>query len=251
VTSDAKTWRSPPQELNLDAESVHVWLASLPDFRSRLQDIAATLSADELDRARRFRFELHRDRYQLTRGLLRILLGKYLKQAGHEIEFVYGLHGKPALKVTNAEPRLHFNTSHSGDVAVFAVTHLGPVGVDIEQLRPATMREEIARKYFAPAEVQELLALPQEQRGRGFFNCWTRKEAFLKARGDGVFGGLSTFQVSLSSRDARLVAINGDVSQAARWTVSELPEVPEYAGAVAVEFPNARLAFWKMDANQL
>jgi len=230
---------------------VHVWLAALPDFRSRVPEIAASLSSDELQRATRFRFASHRERFQLTRGLLRILLGKYLDRDARELEFTYGPHGKPALQTPGGDPLFHFNASHSGDFAAFAVTRVASVGVDIEELRPNTECEQIARKHFIDAELDELLALPPDERVRGFFNCWTRKEAFLKARGDGVFGGLSTFQVSLSARYARLVAVNGDASQAAQWTMHELPEFSIYVGAVAIRAPNLRLAFWKMQSDSI
>src|SRR5687768_9818 len=142
----SERWIEPDDWPVLGAQETHVWLAHLPSARSVLDQAAAILSIDERERIGRFRFEAHRDRATLTRAILRWLLGHYGQRAPREIGFVYGPHGKPAL----ASGPLHFNTSHSGDYAAFAITQSGDIGVDIEQVRgDLTRREEIARRHFA------------------------------------------------------------------------------------------------------
>ena len=233
----------PPAQRVLGDCEAHVWLAHLPSARAGLEPFASVLSSDECARAEKFHFAEHRERWQTTRAILRLLLARYLEANASEITFDYNSHGKPALK-DPARPDFHFNTSHSSDYAVFAVTRAGAVGVDIERIRDDLPRhEEIARRYFARGEYEHLQTLPESKRGRAFFECWTRKEAFVKARGDGLFSGLDQFEVSLAA--PRLLSIAGDTTAAARWWMAALPAVPGYTGALAVQTPSCVARFWK------
>ena len=176
----------------------------------------------------------------MTRGLLRLLLGRHLPTDARKIVFIHNEHGKPALA---SPPGIYFNLSHSGEYAAFALTRLDVVGVDVERIREdMPQRDEIARRYFAASEQAELQAVGERDRSRAFFTLWTRKEAFVKARGDGVCSGLEQFEVALSV--PRLVKIQGDAQAAANWSMAEFPPVPGYSGAVVVHAPASVVSFW-------
>lgn len=231
-------WIEPNEFPALASGEVHVWLAHVPGATSRLQELAAVLSADERERAARFRFEPHRQRSQVARGVLRSLLGRYTGRDARSLSFFYNAHGKPELKDSD----VHFNTSHSGEYAVFALTRLGAIGVDIEEIRRNVDRSDaIAQRHFAPGEQQQLNAVPESERTDAFFQLWTRKEAFVKARGDGLFSGLDQFETVLNG--TRLVSVRGE--PATNWWMSSLPTVPGYAGAVVVNAPGCTARFWR------
>jgi 4'-phosphopantetheinyl transferase len=233
----------PPAQLALEENEAHVWLAHLPTALATLEPFASVLSSDEQARAEKFHFTEHRERWQTTRAILRLLLARYLETKASEITFDYNPHGKPSLK-NPVQPDFHFNTSHSGDYAVFAFTRIGPVGVDIECIRnDMTRHEEIACRYFARGEYERLQSLPESERARAFFEYWTRKEAFVKARGDGLFSGLDQFEVSLT--EPRVLSIAGNPAAAARWRMAALPKVSSYTGALALQAPSCVTQFWE------
>jgi 4'-phosphopantetheinyl transferase len=228
----SEEWTHPKPWPALADGEVHVWLAHLPAARGSLEQFEKVLSSDERARGKKFHFLKHRERWQMTRGILRLLLAHYLEADANEIVFDYGPHGKPQLKHP-ALSTLHFNTSHSGDYAAFAMTRAGDVGVDIERVQEDMPRcDEIAGRYFAPGEQQQLFALPESERARGFFTLWTRKEAFVKARGTGLFSGLDQFEVALD--EPRLLSVMGADSGSPNWSMAALPPVPDYAGAMVV-----------------
>lgn len=229
----APAWAEAPASVALPQGSVHVWLAFCePDAPTATFE--RVLAADELSRAQRFVFARDRRRYVTAHRLLRQLLGGYLGVAPADVQFTYGEHGKPALTDTHAR-RVDFNMSHSGEAVVIAVSAAGPVGVDIEALRVMRDRDDVAQRTFAAGEFARLCGVDDEQRTEAFFNCWTRKEAFVKAIGDGLSHPLERFEVTLEpGAPARLVHIDGDVSRAAAWTIGVLPHVPGFATALAV-----------------
>ena len=238
-------WLQPPPRPALDAGEAHVWLAHLPDASADSGPWAALLSPDELTRARSIPSPARRERWQRTRGLLRSILARYLDCAAGEIVFQPGAHGKPQLSPTVHAP-LHFNTSHSGDYAALAVTRAGAIGVDLERVDEHRPRlAEIVERYFATGEQAAWHAWPEAERARGFFELWTRKEAFVKARGDGVFSGLDQFEVSLAA--PRLLRVGGDTAAAAEWWMTGLPPLPGYAGAVVVHAPACAARFWQWE----
>lgn len=200
---------------------VHVWRASLdqpPEVTARLR---ALLDEGELDRARSFRFDLHRERYAVGRGLLRALVGRYLGRAPETIRFSYGPERKPEL------PRgeLHFNLAHAEASAVYAFSSAFDVGVDVELLRASGNLDGIAERFFSPAEVAALRSLPESERPRAFLTCWTRKEAFLKARGDGLTIRLDSFDVTLApGLPAELLRTAWAPFEPARWQLVDLSE---------------------------
>jgi 4'-phosphopantetheinyl transferase len=189
------------------------------------------LADDELERAGRFAFEDLRQSFTLARGALRILLGRSLSVTPDSIRFTYGGKGKPSLA---APGRLRFNVSHSDRLVLIAATLDCEIGVDIEKIRPATDVHEIAARFFCAEENVDLMSLAADQREAAFFRCWTRKEAYIKATGDGLSAPLDRFAVSLGpGAAARMVHIGGDADEAAAWTLHDLAVEPEYAAALA------------------
>ncbi len=242
-------WIEPPLRPVLNPDEVHVWHAHLPSQRAHAARFAELLSADELERASRFHFDALRERAHFTRGILRLLLAHYTGLSPKEIAFTYNAHGKPALTPAQGSG-LHFNLSHSGESAVWAVTRRGEVGVDIEQRRQDNSRlNEIAARYFAQGEQEQLQALPPAERTRGFFTLWARKEAFVKARGDGLFSGLAAFEVSLG--EPRLLSIESSTESIADWWMSALPPLPGQSGAIVVRAPSCSPRFWQWDESVL
>jgi 4'-phosphopantetheinyl transferase len=228
-------WSSPGTTPDLASGEVHVWRASLIGDVGASLRFAPTLSADEQARATRFIFERDRDRYILARGILRDLLGKYAQCAPQTIEFEYGPHGKPTIAKPNSRPGVSFNLSHSHGLAVVAIAREREVGIDVELIRPDFAGEEIAKRYFSGTEVAELNALPAQRRVEGFFLCWTRREAYIKARGDGLHIPLDTFSVSLSPDNPATLS-SADES---RWSlesfVPSLAREPRYVATIVAE----------------
>jgi 4'-phosphopantetheinyl transferase len=178
------------------------------------------------------------------RGLLRIILGHYVEAPPEGLRFCYNPYGKPALDPTQDRGSLRFNLSHSGGRALYAVARGREVGVDVETIRTEFAGLAIAERFFAPAEVAVLRDLAPEHRTRAFFSCWTRKEAFIKARGKGLSIPLDTFEVSLApGAPAALLATHDDRDEAARWTLFDLDPGPGFAGALAVEGDRCRHRF--------
>lgn len=170
------------------------------------------------------------------RGVLRDILGRYLQIKPSQVQFRYGQYGKPALvEAAETSTRLEFNLSHSGPLALYAVTPTQPVGIDLEAIRPLTDMEEIAHRFFAPSEYKTLLALPDEQRLLAFFNGWTRKEAYIKALGTGLSHPLHTFKVSLvPGQPASLLDVEGDPQATGRWSVLAFTPAAGYVAALSI-----------------
>jgi 4'-phosphopantetheinyl transferase len=185
---------------------IHVWLNSLCISGGEL----ALLDPRERERAARFHFVKHRDAFIASHAWLRTLLGRYLGADPAAVEFTFGKHGKPSIE---GSP-LRFNLSHSGGIAACAVTRGSEVGIDIELIRPIPDLENVARRSFHPEEYCQLLALDERGRTAAFFRSWTRKEAYVKGLGDGLFAPLEP--------------------PPADWSLIDLDAGPDYAGAVAV-----------------
>ncbi|MBA3469094.1 MAG: 4'-phosphopantetheinyl transferase superfamily protein [Herpetosiphonaceae bacterium] len=238
-------WPSRHPSVTLAPDCIHVWRAFLFEQQGRLPDFYATLDPEERDRAGRFVFERDRQRYIISHGILRDILARYSGQAAHTLRFVKNSYGKPQLLSTTAAAGLHFNLSHSHDLALYAIALDRPVGVDVEWMRPEFAGLDIARHSFAPAEIAALIEVPASQQRQAFFNCWTRKEAYIKAVGQGLGIDLNSFIVSLKPDEpARLCSINDDVQSASGWTMRALDVHSDYAAAVASESPLMACLQW-------
>ena len=199
----------------------------------------SSLSADEKSRADRFVFAGDRDRFVAARGILRELLGSYAGTAPAELKFDYGSQSKPEL--SPAHPPIRFNLSHSHGLAVYAFARERHLGIDLELIQPEFAGDEIAERYFSAPELAELRALPPETRAEGFFLCWTRKEAYVKARGEGLQISLASFDVSLTpGKEERLRS-----DDALRWQLHSFQPAPQYVGALVAENRVSHLNQWE------
>jgi 4'-phosphopantetheinyl transferase len=222
-------------QFKLAGGAVHLWRAVLEQEPERLAALAATLAPEEQARAARFYFPRHRAHFIAARGLLRELLARYLAAPPAALRFTYGPYGKPALAAECATADLHFNVSHSGGQALYAVAHGRAVGVDIEEIKPDNWNLTIAQHFFSAREQAALQALPSHLQTQAFFNCWTRKEAYLKATGAGLTLRLDAFDVSLAPGEPAALLRNEDDPQAVhRWSLQELDVGDGYAAALAV-----------------
>jgi 4'-phosphopantetheinyl transferase len=219
--------------LALDATEVHLWQASLDE---RPADIFESfLSADELTRANRFHFVKDRSRFVVARGLLRNLLSAYLGVDCSDLRFSYGAQGKPFL-VLDSPVQINFNVSHTHGRAVFAFTRGRDLGVDLEYVSDDFDDELIANRFFSRAEVLTLRTVPADLRKQAFFNCWTRKEAYIKARGEGLSMPLNQFDVSLRPNEPVALQNNyRDEREVSRWSMQAIPAPEGYVGALVVE----------------
>jgi 4'-phosphopantetheinyl transferase len=208
-----------------------VWLADL-DAAGARDDALNILSEDERERASRFVFDVHRRRFIACRAWLRTQLAERLGRAPGSLRFEYGPVGKPALAGGGA---LRFNVSHSDRYALLAVAEGAEIGVDIERLRPLKDMDALAERVFSAAERAALAAVPADGRIDAFFAGWTRKEAYIKALGQGI-GLLGDIDVVLTPGEApRLVRVAGRPDELQRWALEALSPVPGFAAAVCVE----------------
>lgn len=214
--------------------NIMAWSAFLDYDSDVLFRLEKTLSADELSRAAKFRIAGDRNRYIAARGVLRKLLATRLGKDPRDLQFAYGPKGKPSLRHSDpSAPRLQFNVSHSHGLAVYAVARDRNLGVDVELARSGFDSEGIARRYFSAREMQELRSLPAEKRTIGFFNCWTRKEAYIKADGRGLEIALDSFDVTLlPGMPARFLR-----GVPAGWQLKSFVPAAGYVSALAYDGP--------------
>lgn len=239
-------WLTPPRSPRLSGSEVHVWRASLMRREDELYTLLRSLSEDELYRAYRFRFPRDRARFIAARGILREILGRYLHTPPERVRFGYNAYGKPELLDAEERERVRFNLSHAGRMALFAFAPEREVGIDVETLRGDLAVEDMAAEFFSRSEVQTLLTLPAGVRTRAFYNCWTRKEAYIKARGMGLSLPLGSFDVSLApSEPAVLLATRGDERDASRWSLREIDVGAAHVAALVFEGNDARLCYWQ------
>jgi 4'-phosphopantetheinyl transferase len=225
-----------PPQLELAEGEVQVWVVPLDPPAPEVERLTRLLAPDEVERASRFRFDLHRRRYIVGRGALRRLLAAYLglPAAGPAaLRFDYGPRGKPGLP---DHPGLGFNLSNSEDLALVGFCRGREIGVDLEYLREMEDMESIATRFFSAAEVAALSGVPPERKKEAFFNCWTRKEAYLKAVGEGLAAPLDSFAVTLvPGEPPRMLTLEGSAERAAPWFLHHLHPAPDFVGAIAIE----------------
>ena len=239
----------PPARVlpRLAAGDVHVWTFPLdvPPLRRVL--LEPLLSRDEHERARRFKFARDRERYIVGRAVLRCILAGYRHDDPRALTFEYGRHGKPVLASVHRRSAPYFNLAHCEGLALCAVTEEAEVGVDLERVVDLPDAELVAREYFSASEREALEALPPDQRAAAFFNCWTRKEAYLKATSEGLSAPLDRFDVTLAPGEpARILRIKGSARDAALWTLHSLEPAAGFVGALAMAAPVRRVrhAWW-------
>ncbi len=231
--------------LSLPDDEVQLWRIDLEAVGADESRWRKTLSPDELDRASRFHFPRDRQRFSASRSQLRILLAGYLGIDAAAVSFSYSEKGKPSLGAAHAGSNLQFNISHSGGVTLLAFTRDREIGVDVEQVRSDFDVLAIARRFFSPKEQTQLADLPAEKSVQAFFRCWTRKEAYIKATGDGLSVPLTQFDVDLDSAEANaLLPTRPDASEAGHWLLREVPAGPGYIAALCVRGQDCRVKGW-------
>ncbi len=231
--------------LTLSADEVHLWHAAL-DAHS-VAGLQHLLSEDELLRANRFHFTKDRNHYTVARGLLRKLLSTYLGIDPNQLQLSYKEMGKPFLSESHAR-RISFNLAHSGGLVIYALSQSRELGVDLEFIRANLAGEGIAERFFSRREIAALQAVPLALRKEAFFNCWTRKEAYIKARGEGLSMPLDAFDVSLAPGEpAALLKNYADETDVGRWEMRSIPVAAGYVAALVVEGHNWKLKTFSLE----
>lgn len=238
-------WVNTPQDLQLADDHVDVWRVPLTDHDMPVERFASWLNDEERAKADRYRIPTKREEFITVRGFLRGVLARLLDTDPASFTFMYGLHGKPYLAQRFAGSTVSFNVSHSGRWALVAVMPQRQLGVDVERARPKIDCQGLAKRFFSPAEADDLMSLPPADRRDAFFACWTRKEAFVKAVGNGISLGLDKFDVSLRPGEPpKLLTTRWDTTEAQRWSVLELPMPQGYRAAAVVQGQNITPRCW-------
>lgn len=219
------------ERVDLNTDHIHVWMASLDVSPELLERLRSTLSPDELERASHFYSLRDRARFVSGRGILRHLLGSYLLVAPERLCFSYNKYGKPAL--SGQHSGLRVNLSHSGGIALVAVTPERDLGIDVEQYSESKADEAVAEKYFSPREFACFHAASEGLRTRIFLNCWTRKEAYIKARGMGLSIPLNSFDFSLVPDEPAALLRSAALDDSLKWQLQDLMLGQNYVGALA------------------
>jgi 4'-phosphopantetheinyl transferase len=247
-------WRpAPPAAPALGAAQVHVWRASLEPAPHLLARLSAILSPDERERAARFRMDVHRNRYAAGRGILRVLTGAYTGTPPAAVRFGHTAHGKPFLAGHEGRSDgLRFNMTNAEAMGLFAFAWGRHLGVDLENLKPMPDALSIATRFFSAPENEVFAAVPAEERELAFFTCWTRKEAYVKAVGEGLSMPLDRFDVTLHpAQPARLLATRPDPAEAERWSLHHLDPGPGWIGALMAEGSDCTPSLWDWSGEYL
>jgi 4'-phosphopantetheinyl transferase len=223
----------------LESNAVHLWLVDLNRQEADATTLETALSADECAAGQSFRYQHLRRRYLLAHGVLRFVLGAYLEIAPSAVAFTYSPNGKPRLD-KQYRSGLYFNLSRSEDLAAIAVTAIDEVGVDVERLRPVPDRLSLARDYFSASEHEEITVAAPDRADALFLECWTRKEAVVKATGEGLSRPLHSLSVGFSNNNE---SHNRAEESLAGWSILSFRPRTEYVGAAAVV---ARSVTWEI-----
>ena len=241
-----RSWPSAPADLILRVDEVHVWRATLNLPPSQVQYLRRILAPDEGARADRLHSERDRVRFVAARAILRTILGRYLGVEPSQVLLGYGPQGKPRLAGQYEPAGLCFNVTHSHTLALYAIVRERPVGIDVERIRTDLGFEEMADRFFSPTEVAALRALPADEQVDAFFRCWTRKEAYLKARGDGLTVPAHQFSVPLQPCLPFAPLRVGVAGYAeGEWYIRALDLGAGYAAAMVVQGAAQRLQRWQ------
>jgi 4'-phosphopantetheinyl transferase len=245
LNSKPESPRSDVHVPPLNADEVHLWCANLDDHAP--ESFRSLLAEDEISRADRFHFTKDRNHYIVARGLLRKLLASYLKVGAEELRFAYAEKGKPFL-TENQHGLINFNLAHSHELAVYAFSAERELGVDLEFIRKDFGGEKIAERFFSPREIDVLRTVPVDLKNEAFFNCWTRKEAYIKARGEGLSMPLDQFDVSLAPGEAAALLRNHkEPGETVRWSMQSVEMPDGYVAALVAEGHNWRLKTFALD----
>ena len=221
------------QKTSLQTNEIHCYFANFNKISKKVENYKAMLSKEEIERADKFKFLIDKNRFIVSRGILRKLSGHYLNQDPREVGFKYGKYGKPMYRDI---PNLNFNISHSGNMVVLGFVRDNEIGVDVEKIKTDFDVLEIAQNFFSTREVKSLLNIPIENQYRAFYRCWTRKESFIKAKGSGLSFPLHSFAVSLDSDEkAEFLETNWNLNEKNNWKLFSFVPSHNYVGALSVQ----------------
>ena len=232
------TWFAAPPDTELTENEVHLWRADLGPGSDMVRRMWSVLNEDEQDRAKRYVFERDRTQFVMARGILRQLLARYLRCSAEDIEFSVGRMGKPSIR---GNPELRFSLSHSLGMVLYALSKNRELGVDLERQRTEFSIRDIVENYFSAREKAEFLGLDRNAQKLAFYVGWTRKEAYLKARGEGLHMKLDAFDVSVDP--GRPALLRSD--DAARWEVHSFCPAPGFVTTLVIEGANHKLRYWE------
>jgi 4'-phosphopantetheinyl transferase len=237
---------------HLADQEVHVWSASLRTNTTVLQHCSKALSLDETERAAKFRFAQHQQRFVVGRSLLRHLIAGYLGIDPCAVQFEHGKHGKPRMVRDANGTDIHFNLAHSEDMALCGFSRIAPVGIDIEQVASIKEATALVARFFSPNEIRRFERLPPEEKSFAFYRLWTRKESLLKATGEGIGASLNKVEVSfLPNEPARVIAIGGDRGAARRWSLFDVSPMGPWMAALAIPAQKVRVRCWNWEWRDL
>lgn len=229
-------WQKQYCQAALPHGEVHLWLVSIAAMEAQLDDLCSLLSEEEINQAERFHFEKDQKRYVVARGMLRKILSQYCQFEPEAHQFGYNQYGKPYLTDNDW---LRFNVSHSGDKILYGFTQNRELGVDIEYVKPFENAHQIVERFFSDHEKNQFRSVPDHMKNRAFLNCWTRKEAYIKALGKGMSLPLDEFSVYfMPDEPACLLETKHDIREKDRWTLQEIKVGEGYVAAVTVEGRN-------------
>lgn len=231
---------------SIKTQSVHLWRVVLSDFIAEKNTLLSLLTADEVARAQRFRFDIHRTRFTIARGFLRKILSFYTQIPANEIQFSYAEHGKPRLQ--SNPHHLQFNVSHSHDIAIYAFTLIHEIGIDIEKIEDQ-FEDAVAKRFFSEQEYHDLHLLPEPERIAAFYRIWAHKEALIKALGKGLYVPLADFSISLQ-KEQQTIELTLEKEKTI-WYLQHFTANPQYQSAFAINHPIDQIQYFEWNkANQ-
>jgi 4'-phosphopantetheinyl transferase len=237
-----------PGSFDLNDGQIHVWRVNVDQSPSSVERFAQMLSSDEQERAAQFRRVKDCDRFIVARGSLRVILARYLDREPHQLRFVYGEQGKPAL-AADSQKAVRFNVSHSQSLALFAVARDCEVGIDLEAVQTDFDVEGISRRYLPAREAALICAAPVEMRHEIFFTCWTLKEAYVKASGSGLSTLLEQIEILPDANSSGMIfGITAEAEESSRWWSHRLPALPGYAAALVAARRRMEVRCWQLGA---
>ncbi len=236
-------WKDAPKNLKINAKEIHLWKTNLEQSSINIEESFDILNEEEKIKAKKFRFEKHQKRFAFTRSNLKRILSCYLSISPQEINFQYNAYGKPQLLDNINTIDLQFNISHSEEIAIYGITCHNLIGVDVEYIRPMPEAENLAKRFFSRKEFEQISRLSSPEKTREFFRFWTAKEAYLKAIGKGISGGLE--KVELSTHEPR-VFINLPESNTITYSLFYLTPDDNYLAAIAFEDNQQTHQYWQI-----
>lgn len=239
-------WYPGPITPTISPQEAHVWVAPLHALISQVDELRQCLSLDELERARRYRSVGHQNRFIISRGILRIILGRYINKPPEQLHFDYGCYGKPVLLQDSGPNDIQFNLSHSHDYAVYSIAPNARLGIDLEYIHPFSEIRQLANRFFDPEEKNAFFTLPLEQQTDAFFRYWTQTEAYIKAKGQSLSYAFDHPTINIGAeRSNSLGSANTDSENTSNRSLYQFSPAPNYTASLVIEGNNWQVSCWK------